>query len=190
MPEPRRALRAEERLAELRRAKARLRTERLQRELAGPRWGRMVRVVPVALRLEGSLTARALRAERAAIVDALREDAVFALDTAMRLSSGYGVFANEDVQAYLTSDEPLCRLASAGLVEAEPHLDTVLLRPWPGPPRLLACVVAELPPCRVAGGGYRVVTAERLARELVGAVGRRADLFALLERGVLGDSTP
>ena len=32
-------------------------------------------------------------------------------------------------------------------------------------------------------GGYQVVTAERLGRELVGAVGARADLFTLLEKG-------
>jgi hypothetical protein len=47
---------------------------------------------------------------------------------------------------------------------------------------LLACIVEEVPRFRVVNGGYRVVTAERLAREFVGAVGRRADLFALLER--------
>ncbi|HEU4408834.1 MAG TPA: hypothetical protein VFS43_26470 [Polyangiaceae bacterium] len=186
MPEPRRALRAEERLAELRRAKAKRRTERLQRELAGPAWHRMVRLVPISLRFEGALTARALRADRAAITDALRDDAVFALDTAMRLSHGYGFFANDDVQAYLTSPAPLDRLASAGLLSAEPHPDLTLLRPWPGPPRLLACVASELPACRVVGAGYRVVTPERLARELVGAVGRRADLFALFERAERG----
>jgi hypothetical protein len=187
VPEPRRALRAEERFAELRRAKARRRTERLQRELAGPAWHRMVRVVPVAFRLEGALEARVARAERAALVEALREDAVFALDTAMRLlSGGYGFLANDDVQAYLASSAPLERLASAGLIDAEPHHDITLLRPWAGPARLLACVVPELPPCRVVGEGYRVVTAERLTREFIGAVGRRADLFALLERAERG----
>jgi hypothetical protein len=100
----------------------------------------------------------------------------------MRSSHGYGFFANDDVQAYLTSVEPLDRLASAGLLSPEPHPDLTLLRPWPGPPRLLACLVSELPPSRVVGAGYRVVTPERLARELVGAVGRRTDLFALLEQ--------
>jgi hypothetical protein len=91
VPEPRRALRAEERFAELRREKARRRTERLRRELAGPAWHRMVRVVPVAFRLEGALEARVARVERTVLVDALREGAVFALDTAMRLlSGGYG----------------------------------------------------------------------------------------------------
>jgi hypothetical protein len=47
---------------------------------------------------------------------------------------------------------------------------------------LLACLVDELPPSRVVDGGYRVVTGERLGRELVGTVGPRADLFVLYEK--------
>jgi len=78
------------------------------------------------------------------------------------------------------------RLAAAGLIGAEPHQDIVLSRPWPGPARLLACIASELPPAYLVNGGYRVVTPERLRRELVGAVGRRADLFALLERAERG----
>jgi hypothetical protein len=182
MPERRRSLTADERMADLRRARARLRTQRLERELAGPLWDRMVRIRPVAFRLEGALEARVLGAAREAVIEALRGDAVFALDTAMRLAHGAGFFAGGDVQAYLPSAAPLDRLAAAGLVGREPCPDTVLLRPWPGPARLLACIVDELPPSRGVQGGYRVVTAERLAGELIGAVGRRADLFALLAR--------
>ena len=100
----------------------------------------------------------------------------------MRLAHGAGFLSGGDVQAYLTSDEPLARLGLAGLVEAAPCPDITLVRPWPGPRRLLACVVPTLPPWRAAPGGYRVVTAERMRRELVGAVGARSDSFALLER--------
>ena len=39
-----------------------------------------------------------------------------------------------------------------------------------------------MPEHRAVEDGYRVVTAERLRRELVGEVGARADLFATLER--------
>lgn len=52
----------------------------------------------------------------------------------------------------------------------------------PARSRLLACLVDELPPSRVVDGGYRVVTGERLGRELVGTVGPRADLFVLYEK--------
>jgi len=176
-----RGLTAEQRLESLQRERAVLRRERLLREVAGPRWHRMVRIVPVLFRREGTLAVRALLAEPSAVVEALREDAVFALDTAMRLAHGYGFLAIREVQVYLTSPEPLDRLASAGLISSEPLPDTTLVRPWPGPPRLLACIVEALPPSRQVAGGFQVVTAERLARELIGAVGPRADLFALLE---------
>jgi len=56
------------------------------------------------------------------------------------------------------------------------------MRPWPGPTRLLACLVDELPLSREVQGGYRVVTRERLGQELVGTVGPRADLFVLYEK--------
>lgn len=182
MPEHRRALTADERLADLRRARARLRRERMAREVAGPIWHRMVRVIPALFRLEGRLHARVLKGSREAVIEALRDDAVFAVDTAMRLAHSAGFLASGDVQAYLTGTEPLARLAEAGLIEAAPCPDTTLVRPWSGPPRLLACIVDELPASRSVAGGHRVVTAERLRRELIGAVGARADLFALLER--------
>jgi hypothetical protein len=69
-----------------------------------------------------------------------------------------------------------------GLISAEPYPDLTLVRPWAGPARLLASIVEELPPWRTTKGGHRVVTAERLGRELIGAVGARADLFALYEK--------
>lgn len=186
MSEPRRGLTAEQRLETLQRDRAALRRERMVRQVAGPRWHRMVRIVPVLFRREGALVVRALHAEPAVVAEALREDAVFALDAAMRLAHGHGFLAVREVQAYLTSAEPIDRLARAGLISSESLADTTLVRPWPGPLRLLACLVDELPPSRTVAGGFRVVTAERLARELIGAVGPRADLFALLERAEAG----
>lgn len=182
MAEVRRGLTAEERLSALERDKERLRRERLQRELAGPRWHRMVRIIPVLFRMEGIFEARLLRAEARDTIEALRQDGVFALDTAMRLAHGFGFLTGGDVQVYLTSLEPLSRLAKEGLIEANPYPDSVLVRPWAGPARLLVCVVEEMPPSRLVEGGYRVVTAERLGRELIGAIGSRADLFAAFEK--------
>ena len=182
MAERRRALSADERMAALRRDRARLKRERLAREVAGPVWRRMIDVVPLLFRHEGSLVARVLRADRAAVIAALREHAVFAGDTAMRLAFGSGFLAGGDVHAYLTSMAPIDRLARQGLVDAAPCPDMVLVRPWAGHPRLLASVVAALPSSREAPGGERIVAADRLRRELVGTVGARADLFALLER--------
>lgn len=173
---------AEERLAELQRDRDRLRRERLLRQVAGPRWHRMVRIVPVLFRQEGRFVAHVLRAERAAVIESLKQDGVFALDTAMRLAHGYGFLAVQEIQVYLTGPEPLDRLAGQGLIDPTPSSDTTLIRPWAGPPRLLACIVEQFPPSRRIEGGYQVVTSERLGRELIGAVGPRADLFALYEQ--------
>jgi hypothetical protein len=182
MAEARRGLTAEERMQELQRDRAVLRRERMVREMAGPRWRRMVRIVPVLFRREGQVAARALQADIAAVIEALRPDAVFALDTAMRLAHGFGFLSVREVQVYLTSLEPLDRLAQEGLIATQTSADTTLIRPWPGPPRLLACLVEDLPPWREIAGGYRIVTRDRLGRELIGAVGSRADLFALFEK--------
>lgn len=193
MPEARRFLTADERLRQLQRDRKALRRERMIREVAGPVWHRMVRVVPLSFEAQGRLVARALLASREEVIEALRSEAVFAVDTAMRLAHGAGFLAVQEIQAYLAGAEPLDRLATAGLISSEPYFDTTLVRPWPGPTRLLACLVDELPPSREAqGGGYRVVTRERLGQELVGTVGPRADLFVLYEKveGIETSGTP
>jgi len=181
MAERRRALSAEERLARLRRERSRLRRERLQREVGGNRFRRLLRVIPLLFERQGTLLVRRLRGERAAVIDALRDDAVFALDTALRLSRGHGFLAGGDLHAYVTHAGVLDRLQRLDLIEAAPCADTVLVRPWAGRPRLFAAVVRSLPPSVQLPSGHRVVEAERLRRELVGAVGARPDLFALAE---------
>jgi hypothetical protein len=182
MRDRRRGLTADERLADVRRAHTRLRRERMLRELAGPIWHRMVKVIPVIFPAQGTIAARVLRADRSAVIEALRSDAIFGVDTAMRLAHGCGFLASGDIQAYVASVEPLDRLAREGLIDAVPFPDTTLVRPWPGPPRLLACIVEALPPSRATSDGHRVVCSDRLRRELIGTVGARADLFTLLER--------
>jgi hypothetical protein len=182
MPDARRFLTADERLKQLQRDRKALRRERMIREVAGPVWHRLVRVVPLSFEGQGRLVARELLASREAVIEALRSDAVFAVDTAMRLAHGAGFLAIQEIQAYLAGPEPLDRLAAAGLISAEDYFDSILVRPWPGPPRLLACLVDELPRSRVVQGGYRVVTRERLGQELIGTVGPRADLFVLYEK--------
>ncbi|MRG96830.1 hypothetical protein [Polyangium spumosum] len=190
MPELRRALTAEQRLAERRRDLRLLHKKRLAREVAGPIFRRMVSIVPIVFHREGEVVARRLRSDPQTVIDALRDQGVFALDTAMRLAYGFGFLPGGDVQVYLRDTMPLAALASAGLVDDAPHADTVLVRPWSGPRRLLACLVEELPDFRVSKGGHRIVTQERLRRELIGAVGARADLFTLLERGERSEAPP
>lgn len=181
MSGPRRALTADERMADLERGRERVRRERMLREVAGPRWQRMVRIVPALFDRQGEVHARILTAGRDAVIEALAPDAVFALDTAMRLARGYGFLRGGDVHCYLLDAEAMARVAERGLVSLVPYGDRVLLRPWSGPPRLLACVLPTFPPHRTLDSGLRVVDDDRLRRELIGAVGPRPDLFALAE---------
>jgi pimeloyl-ACP methyl ester carboxylesterase len=141
----------------------------------------MTRLVPVLFVRQGTLVCRVLTAPTEKILEALRLDVVFTLDTAMRIAHGVGCFSGGDLHAYTTSADLPERLAAAGLISSTPCPDTTLVRPWPGPPRLLLAVVEELPPSRAIRGAFRAVEADRLRRELLGAVGPRADLFALLE---------
>lgn len=180
MDRERRPLTAEQRLAELCRAHRRVRIRRLEREVAGPLWRRVVSIVPVLFGREGRLEVRRLLAPRDEVVEALRPFAVFALDQAARLALGYGFLHGGDVQAYLAQPGALDVLSRAGQIAENAHPDSVLSRPWGGPPRLLACVVAELPRSRPLPSGHRVVETARLAQELVGALGPRTDLIALL----------
>ena len=109
---------------------------------------------------------------------------MFALNTAMRLAHGFGFLSSEDVQTYLTSAAVLDRLAAAGLVDDSVYADTTIVRPWPGPPRLLACVVKELPPSREVSG-HRLVQGERLKRELI-----RYQLLVRLTQRTVGVAPP
>jgi len=178
-----RPLTADERLAQLAGDRARLRRERMIREVAGPRWRRMVRITPALFDRAGTLAVRRLLADRTAVIEALSPSAVFAVDTAMRLERGHGYLTGGDVFAYVNGPPAIDALVRAGLVSAEEYPDAVLVRPWPGPPRLLAALVDEPPPWVRLPSGHRVVTKERQARELIGTVGARSDLFALLEAG-------
>jgi hypothetical protein len=90
MSDARRFLTAEERLQEVQRDRKALRRERLIREVAGPVWHRMVKIVPLSFQAQGQLVARELLASRETVIEALKSDAVFAVDTAMRLAHGVG----------------------------------------------------------------------------------------------------
>jgi len=103
------------------------------REVAGPVWHRMVRVVPLSFEGQGRLVTRVLLAPRETVIEALGPYAVFAVDTAMRLAHGAGFLAVQEVQAYLAGAEPLDRLAAAGLISSEDYFDTILNAPLARP---------------------------------------------------------
>jgi len=177
----RRALTAQERMDALSSDRRRLARERLIREVAGERWERMVKITPALFDREGTPSIHKMLRPAGEVIEALKADGVFALDTAMRLALGHGFLKSGDVQVYLTSADAVDRLAALGLIDRAEFGDRVLVRAWPGPARLVAAIVEVPPPSRLLPSGFRVVTPERLREELIGAVGARADLFALAE---------
>ncbi len=171
---------AEERLRRLRRDQRMARRARLARQVAGPLWQRVRDVVPTVYALAGPLHVRRMQAPAEELIAALRGEAVLALDTAMRQHVGGGCVPGGDAHVYLTDPGALGRLELAGLVSPEPCADRVLVRAWPGPPRLFAVVVPTLPPHVELPDGTLVVTRSHLVREIIGALGPRLDVLAPL----------
>ena len=180
MAEARRALSAERRLVELRRDRRAAAAARLSRIAAGPLWRRVRGLCPTLFVLAGELHVHRLTAAWGEVVAALRPEGVLTLDTASRLALGRGLFHGGDIHAYLASEEPVSRLKALGLINPVRLDGQSLLPPWSSPPRLLAAILPELPAWRLLPDGSRVVTDERLATDLLGAVGVRLDLFARL----------
>lgn len=172
-------LTAEARLRRLRRDQRRVQRDRMARDLAAPLWRQVRGVVPAVFVLAGPASVRRLLAPRETIIAALRPHGIFALDTAMRLTVGAGCLAGPDVHAYAAADA-VEALAEAGLIEPIEEPDRVLVRPWPGAPRLFAVAADPTPPHRTLPDGTRLVTRAQLVRELIGAVGLRFDLLAPL----------
>jgi len=174
------ALTAQERLRRLERDRRRARRERLVREAAGPVWRAVRGVVPTVYVLAGPLHVHRLIAPRAEVAEALGGAAVLALDAAMRAHTSAGLLSGGDLHVYLEDPNPLLALIEAGLVAPERDPDAVLVRPWPGPPRLFAVITPTLPPHERRAERARVVTRDHLVREVLGAVGLRFDLLAPL----------
>lgn len=181
MSAAKRGLTAEQRLADVRRGRARVRRERMERELSGNGWRVARELVPELFVRAGELDVRVTRAAEEEIVASLGPYGVFAFDTAARLRKGFGLLHARDVHVYLADRSALDALIARGGVDAEPTTDRALLRPWPGVPRLFACVVRELPPSEALPSGVRVVLPSRLRAEVVGAFGLRFDLLARLD---------
>jgi hypothetical protein len=181
---PHEALTAQQRFDSLRRARRKAQHRRLVRQSAGELWKRWMRHPPILFCLQGEMVVHELRAGRDEVIAALRHTGVFTLDTAAELRWGVRLVRGNDVHAYLADREALDHLVNAGLVSQTPLQTKVLFPPHSVHPRLVVVVVESLPPSEVTPNGYRVVEADRLVREFIGAVGMRADLAALLEEYV------
>lgn len=119
-----------------------------------------------------------------AIVQALRGQVVWTLDTAARLVCGFGFLATGDLTGYMSS-ETFDRAVSSGLA-GEPRSACIALAPaLPRPAMLIAHRTTD-PPCFFTlESGDRVVTWEALMQDLKGTLGWRPDLLTRLEAAYL-----
>lgn len=178
---PHEHLTAQQRLESLRRARRKARHRRLVRQSSADLWWRWMRQPPILYCLQGAMTIHPLQASKDAVVAALKNTAVFTLDTASELRWGIRLLRGDDVHAYVADSQLLNTLATERLISPTPMPTKVLFPPHPVSPRLVAVIVDSLPQSETTVEGHRVVEANQLVREFIGAVGMRADLVALIE---------
>jgi hypothetical protein len=133
------------------------------------------------------LARRSVRAELYAlpseVLEALRGEAIWTLDTAARCVGSPGFLRSGDLTAYLPM-AALANLVEAGQV-GEPTTEAVSIDPLvPRPVSLLVHPLddetGEVPRVELKSG-FRVVPWERLQRDLFGTLGWRPDLLNRLE---------
>jgi hypothetical protein len=154
---------------ELRRLHQERARRRLGRRAYATVYRRVARLIPIVLACSGQLRAYPVREEPGACLERLAPNSVFCFETALELRSKRRLLAGQDMHAYTLS------APTDGVLVPTPPL----LPAWSRPPHLFLIVVATLPPS-LDLGGRRLVTAERLIREYLGALGHRFDLLAAL----------
>ncbi|HEY3568799.1 MAG TPA: hypothetical protein VGP73_12765 [Thermoanaerobaculia bacterium] len=145
-----------------------------------PRFKRDLRIIPNVFLLPGKASMAALQASEEMVRQALRQRAVWTLDTAARLVSGHGFLTAPDLTGYL-SHADLQEIVAQGLVgplrQNELSVDPIYHRP----PMLIVHETEEMPPHVELPSGDRVVTLDHLLRDLMGTLGWRPDLMTRLE---------
>jgi len=110
---------------------------------------------------------------------ALRGKAVWTLDTATRIVSGFGFLVSPDLQGYMSIGD-LEWAEDAGLI-SEPGSSGLSIDPlYRRPPVLIAHLEEDIPNLELPSGD-RVVPWDFLARDVMGTLGWRPDLLTRLE---------
>jgi hypothetical protein len=166
--------------ARVRRDAAIARRRWLARRAAGPLVWKYVDVVPAVFSACGELAAFRLIVPVPEAMGRLRGRAVLTLDRAAEILGGFRFGKSPNIHAYFASSEDFSWIERAGIGRRLPG--TRFLLDWapPGEAMLFAVAPTKLPPHREEKG-FRVVTPERLIRDLLGLHGLRPDLLAEIE---------
>jgi hypothetical protein len=175
-PRPRTAA---ERLERLRRDQAIHRRISLARRSHG-RFRRDLAIVPHPFLLAGRVGMAPLLETAEAVRGALRDQAIWTLDTAARLRTGHGFLASPDLTGYL-SEAAFSRAAEEGLI-GRPLAGDISVEPlYRRPPMLIAHLTEEPPESETLPSRERVVSWPFLIRDVMGTLGWRPDLLTRLE---------
>jgi hypothetical protein len=138
-------------------------------------------IVPRVFLLRGKARIARLEQPREAVLDALRGQVVWTLDTAVRLVGMKGFLTAADLTGYM-AEETLRQAEQKGWIspprEAGLSLDPLYSRPL----SLVAHLVDSLPSSTLLPSGDLVVPWGDLKRDLLGTLGWRPDLLTRLER--------
>lgn len=168
------------------------RWRRYQRDLAAfrqrslvrrshPRFQQDLALTPRVFLLRGQARIARLVKPREAVLEALRGQVVWTLDTAARLVGARGFLTAADLTGFLT-EETLQRAAREGCI-APPEVAGLTVEPlYRRPLSLLAHLVESLPSSAELSSGTLVVSWGDLQRDLLGTLGWRPDLLNRLER--------
>ncbi len=132
----------------------------------------------------GAFRVAELRESRAALLDALRDEAVWTLDTAARLVCGVGLLVAQDLTCYLTA-AALDRAAARALVAPLPSALVDVAPLLPRAAILIAHVAEPAPPSFTLESGHRVLTWHAFVADVKGTIGWRPDLLTRLEERYL-----
>jgi hypothetical protein len=144
------------------------------------RFRRDLAIVPHVFLLLGRASMAPLLQPEETVLAALRERAVWTLDTAARLVSGRGFLTSPDLTGYLTATD--LQWATREQLIGAPEQAGLSVEPlYRRPPMLIAHVPQELPAHIVLPSGERVVSWDFLLRDVMGTLGWRPDLLTRLE---------
>jgi len=145
------------------------------------RFHRDLKVLPHLFLARGCTYAAPLQNTAEEVFAALRDRAIWTLDTASRLTCGRGLIAARDLTGYLGHGDDLGWAADQGLIE-EPKPAFLTLLPFVPRPRLLVVhLMGDPPPHFTLSSGDRVVRWDFLTRDVIGTLGWRPDLLNAIE---------
>ncbi len=145
------------------------------------RFHRDLKVLPHLFIGRGKAYAAPLQKTAEEVFTALRDRAIWTLDTASRLTCGRGLIAARDLTAYLGNQDDLDWAADQGLIEESTPALLTLLPLVPRPRLLVVHLMDDPPPYFTISSGDRVVRWEFLIRDVMGTIGWRPDLLNAIE---------